>query len=158
MKKILLSLSVIVVFLLYSWHQRNESETVSVSQPTLSPTQSVVQNLSPTATGATSPVMPTSKPVGLYRDGEYTGDAADAFYGNIQVKAVINGGKITDVQFLQYPNDRSTSVEINSQAMPFLKQEAITAQNANVDIISGATDSSMAFRQSLGSALAKARI
>jgi uncharacterized protein with FMN-binding domain len=85
------------------------------------------------------------------------GDAADAFYGLIQVKAVIQNGRLADVQFLQYPNDRQTSIEINTQAMPWLKEEAIAAQSANVDIISGATDSSQAFRQSLGSALAKAK-
>lgn len=94
--------------------------------------------------------------MGKYKDGEYTGTVADAFYGNIQVKAIISGGKITDVQFLQYPNDRSTSIMINTQAMPMLKQEAITAQSANVDIVSGATDSSNAFIQSLGSALSQA--
>jgi uncharacterized protein with FMN-binding domain len=41
--------------------------------------------------------------------------------------------------------------------MPYLKQEAIAAQSANVNIISGATDSSYAFRQSLASALAQAK-
>ncbi len=93
-----------------------------------------------------------------YKDGQYTGDSADAFYGFIQVKAVISGGKITDVQFLQYPNDRSNSIFINKQAMPYLKQEAVAAQSSQVDIISGATDTSMAFIQSLASALSQAKI
>ena len=93
---------------------------------------------------------------GQYKDGTYTGNPADAFYGNIQVQAIISGGRITDVQFLQYPNDRSTSIAINSQAMPYLKQEAIQAQSANVDIVSGATDSSQAFQESLASALSQA--
>jgi len=60
------------------------------------------------------------------------------------------------VQFLQYPSDRNTSIRINSRAMPILKQEAISAQNANVNIVSGATDSSQAFQQSLASALSQA--
>lgn len=38
-----------------------------------------------------------------------------------------------------------------------LSQEAIQAQSANVDIISGATDSSQAFTVSLQSALNKAK-
>ena len=41
--------------------------------------------------------------------------------------------------------------------MPNLKQEAITAQNAQVDIVSGATDTSNAFMQSLSSALSQAK-
>lgn len=93
-----------------------------------------------------------------YKDGQYTGNAADAFYGLIQVKATISGGKITDIQFLQYPNDRNTSVEINRQAMPMLKQEALSTQNAHVDIISGATDTSQAFVESLANALSQANI
>lgn len=92
-----------------------------------------------------------------YKNGTYTGNVADAFYGNVQVQAVISGGKLTDVTFLQYPNDRSTSIEINTQAMPYLKQEAIKAQIAQVDIITGATQTSRAFIESLQSALDQAK-
>ena len=159
MKKLLLSLGVIFVFAAYAYHQKTESENVQVIPPTAAPT--VTQEATPTTGGSsTTPptAMPTAKPIGQYKNGTYTGSAADAFYGNIQVQAVISGGRITDVIFLQYPNDRGTSVEINTQAMPYLKQEAIAAQNANVDIISGATDSSMAFRQSLADALSQAKL
>jgi uncharacterized protein with FMN-binding domain len=92
-----------------------------------------------------------------YKDGQYTGSSFDAYYGNIQVKAIIKNGKITDVQFLQFPSDRNESVEINSRSMPQLTQEAIQAQSATVDIVSGATDSSQAFIQSLTSALSQAK-
>ena len=98
----------------------------------------------------------SSGPKPPYKDGTYTGKSADAFYGNIQVQAVIAGGKLTDVRFLQYPNDRTRSIAINTLAMPNLKQEAIQAQTANVNIITGATDSSNAFDQSLSSALSQA--
>lgn len=101
--------------------------------------------------------VPTSVPsTGKYKDGSYTGIVADAIYGNIQVQVIITSGKITDVIFLQYPNDRQTSIEINTQAMPYLKQEAITAQSANVNGVTGATASSDAFVQSLSSALKQA--
>lgn len=102
--------------------------------------------------------MPTQMPMrGLYKDGTYTGSAKDAYYGYIQVQATINNGLISDVTFLQYPNDNGTSRYVNSQAMPILKSEAIQAQSAQVDIVSGASDSSMAFQQSLASALAQAK-
>ncbi|MFA6171218.1 MAG: FMN-binding protein [Patescibacteria group bacterium] len=98
------------------------------------------------------------QPSGLagYKDGQYVGAASDAYYGNIQVKAVISGGKITDVVFLDHPQDQQTSILINNQAMPILKSEAINAQNAQVDIVSGATDTSQAFISSLSSALSQA--
>lgn len=93
----------------------------------------------------------------LYKDGSYTGSVADAYYGNIQVQAVISGGKITDVIFLQYPNDNRTSQRINSQADPMLTQEAIQVQSAQVDTVSGASASSQAFQQSLADALSQAK-
>lgn len=165
MKKILLSGVVIGMFFFYGLHQQEETSHVQVvvpthlqtlpsEMPTAFPTQAAGTQppLSPTA----MPAAPTRIPKGQYRNGVYTGSPADAFYGLIQVQAAITNGKISDISFLQYPNDRSTSIMINQQAMPYLKQEAIQAQSAQVDIISGATDSSMAFRQSLQSALAQA--
>ena len=101
--------------------------------------------------------LPTATLSGRYRDGQYTGDMADAYYGMVQVEAIIQSGEIKDVQFLDYPHDRRTSTRINSQAMPWLTTEAIQAQSANVDIISGATLTSEAFVVSLQSALKQAK-
>lgn len=91
-----------------------------------------------------------------YTDGVYTGPAADAYYGIIQIQALVQGGQLTALKVLKYPSDRRTSVSINRQALPMLRDEAISAQSANVDIISGATLTSRAFIQSLGGALKKA--
>ncbi|TPL37274.1 FMN-binding protein [Mesorhizobium sp. B2-4-6] len=91
-----------------------------------------------------------------YTDGVYTGPSADAYYGIIQIQALVQGGRVTALKVLKYPNDRRTSVNINRQALPMLRDEAISAQSANVDIISGATLTSKAFIQSLGGALRKA--
>ena len=156
MKKLPLSLSVIVSFVLFSMFGKKTPARPLIISPVPDPSPSptiAVNSASPTTI---PPPIPTRPPSGL-RDGSYTGAVADAFYGNIQVRAVISGGRLTDVLFLQYPNDRQTSIEINSQAMPYLKAEAIRAQSAQVDIVSGATDSSLAFIQSLGSALSQAK-
>lgn len=91
-----------------------------------------------------------------YTDGVYTGPAADAYYGIIQIQALVQGGQLRALKVLKYPSDRRTSVSINRQALPLLRDEAISAQSANVDIISGATLTSRAFIQSLGGALKKA--
>ena len=110
----------------------------------------------PTATPAPSPT-PTPQRVGLYKDGSYTGSPADAYYGSIQVQAVVAGGRLIDVKFLQYPNHTRTSQRINDQVMPWLTQEAVQAQSAHINVISGASATSYAFAQSLNSALAKAK-
>lgn len=106
---------------------------------------------------ATTTVPQTAAPQTRFKDGAYTGPAVDAYYGLVQVKATITNGALADVAFLQYPNDRQTSREISAQAIPMLIQEAIQAQSASVDIISGATQTSEGFVQSLGAALAQAR-
>ncbi len=103
-----------------------------------------------------APIIPP-KPKGQYVDGTYTGSVEDAYYGMVQVQAVILGGRLASVDFLQYPNDRSTSRYINDQAMPILKSEAIQAQSADVSGVSGASETSPAFIQSLGNALAQAK-
>ena len=54
------------------------------------------------------------------------------------------------------PSDRRTSVMINRQALPMLRDEVVQAQSANVDVISGATLTSEAFIRSIGGALQQA--
>ena len=164
--KLFLSLGLIIASGAYALWQNMSGANQSALTTTTPP-----QDQQPTSIQIT-PSQPTPVPApvpgqmmrggsmmrsGLYADGSYTGSAADAYYGTVQVKAVIAGGKITDVQFLQYPNDRGTSREINNQAMPMLAQEAIRAQNANVNGVSGATETSGAFRESLTAALALAK-
>lgn len=121
----------------------------AVSAPTPIPTPAPV----PTPTPA--PVQ--QQPQGQYKDGQYTGPSVSALYGNVQVKAIITGGQLTDVQFLSYPQDRSTSLALSNMAMSTLTQEAVAAQSANVNIVSGATETSQAFMQSLASALSQAK-
>jgi uncharacterized protein with FMN-binding domain len=104
-----------------------------------------------------SPTMAPNVGIKQYKDGSYTGPVTDAYYGNMQVQTSIKQGLITDVQVLQYPNDRHNSIMINNQALPLLKSEAIQAQSTNVDIISGATATSEAFIQSLQAALDQAK-
>ena len=48
-----------------------------------------------------SKIMPTQAPmIGSYKNGTYTGSVQDAFYGNIQVQAIISGGGICMFYFL----------------------------------------------------------
>jgi uncharacterized protein with FMN-binding domain len=106
---------------------------------------------------SSSSISPTPQPRGQYKDGTYLGNSEFAYYGNIQIKVVVKNGKINDIVFLDHPKDNRTSNFINSQAMPMLIAEAISAQNANIDIISGASYSSGAFQKSLESALNQAK-
>jgi uncharacterized protein with FMN-binding domain len=102
----------------------------------------------------TTPVSTTKGP---YKDGTYTGDAVDAFYGIVQVQATVSGGVLTKIALLKEPNDREHTIEISNSSLPVLKQEAIAAQSAKIDIVSGATQTSEGFIASLASALVKAK-
>jgi uncharacterized protein with FMN-binding domain len=93
---------------------------------------------------------------GRYNDGEYVGQPIDTNWGAVQVKAVVRDGSLTDVQFLQYPYHRRRSAEISSWALPTLRNEAIRAQSARVDMVSQATITADGFQQSLATALSRA--
>ncbi len=90
---------------------------------------------------------------GRFADGTFTGPVVDAYYGLIQIQAIVQSGQLIDINVLRYPSDRRLSVRINRYALPILREEVISAQSANVDIISGATLTSEAFIRSLGRAL-----
>ena len=152
MKKFTVAALIVALFILYSLIYGHSNSAAIVPTDTTGSTRAT----SSTSVGAGTPTT-TSTSGSLYKDGSYTGSVADAQWGYIQVKTIIQNGKITDVQFLQYPNERNRSVAINSYADPQLTSEAIQAQSANVDIVTGATDTSEAFVQSLSDALTQAK-
>lgn len=154
LQKVLLALVVLFgSWVAMAYHAALGASPAVTPPPT--PTPTPTPRPTPTPTPKPTPT-PTPAPQGRYLNGTFTGSAADAYYGIVQVQAVIKGGAIADVQFLRYPNDRRTSQYINEQAMPLLKEEAIQAQSADVSGVSGASDTSAAFRESLGAALTKA--
>lgn len=126
---------------------------VQVKNSTSSPS-SLKLRVGPTPTKG---VPLKSKNHSLYKDGTYKGSVEDAHYGLVQVEAEIKDGNIVSVNFLQYPNDNNTSRYINESAIPILTEEVLYAQTSQVDIVTGASHSSKAFRKSLATALSNAR-
>lgn len=163
MKKYLLSAVVVFGFLFYTFSSNRARETtiVPVEANKISFVPSPTEPPVPTSPPPTSvptrmPPTATPKPSGKYKNGTYIGDSINFTYGDMQMQAVVENGKLIKINTLKSPDHRDTSIEINSQALPILQQEAIAAQSAQVDIVSGATDSSQAFMESLATALAKA--
>ncbi|SNX57131.1 uncharacterized protein with FMN-binding domain [Streptomyces sp. TLI_55] len=85
--------------------------------------------------------------------GTFTGDSVQTRWGPVQVRITVRGGKLTDVTAVAYPSDNPRDQEINSYALPRLRTEALQAQSADIDTVSGATYTSDGYRQSLQSAL-----
>ena len=160
-RKVGLSLLVIAGFAGYAYRDHfgiTVDGTVAAVQPGAAAAQGSQTGTTNNAQ-ASVPAAPAAATVtgNSYKDGTFTGPSVDAYYGNVQVQATIQGGKITQVKFLDYPHDRRISQAINNQAMPWLNSEAVQVQSAHVDIISGATFTSEGFQQSLQSALAQAK-
>lgn len=144
----------------------------STPTPTVAPTPSITAATRATPTPAapkasatpkptaapTAAPTPTPTPRGLYaHDGSFTGNsvATNPYFGQVQVKAVISNGYITNVVFLQMPSGGNSSF-IASQAEPILLQETLQAQSANINTVSGATQDTEAYKSSLSSALSQA--
>jgi uncharacterized protein with FMN-binding domain len=81
------------------------------------------------------------------------GAVARTRYGPIQVQIQIQNHKIIDVRAVRYPNGNDRDVEINSYALPQLRDEVLSAQSARVDTVGGATYTSEGYLTSLQSAL-----
>ncbi|WP_242624229.1 FMN-binding protein [Micromonospora kangleipakensis] len=73
--------------------------------------------------------------------------------GRVQVQAEISGGKITEITPLKVPNSNNRDSEINKNAVPKLRAEALAAQSADIDAVSGATVTSEGYTESLQAAL-----
>lgn len=155
MKKILAIAVIVGGSALYLFSRASTSTAAPASAAAVPVGASNTQAASGAGTTA-PPASSGSAPKGQYKDGTYTGSVANAYWGPVQVQATVQNGAITRVRFLSYPNSHSTSTYINEQVMPVLSQEAIAAQSANVNFISGATFTSQAFEQSLAAAISKA--
>ncbi|MEU2927631.1 FMN-binding protein [Streptomyces sp. NPDC007251] len=84
--------------------------------------------------------------------GTVTGDATQTQYGTVQVRLTVAGGKITKAEAVQAPKG-GLSDQKTAMAVPRLNQEAVAAQSAQIDAVSGATYTSDGYKKSLQSAL-----
>jgi uncharacterized protein with FMN-binding domain len=107
----------------------------------------------PDAGPSAAPATPSPTPPPRGADGRFTGSVVPTIYGDVQVRITVAGGRLTDVQPVQLPSDRARSAEISQVAGPMLRDEAIQARSAQIDVISGATFTSEAYAESLQDAL-----
>jgi uncharacterized protein with FMN-binding domain len=108
------------------------TDTVAASPP------AAVTSTTPSTSGSTS--TSTTKTV--------QGSVERNEYGNVQVQVTFTGDKITAVQLLRLPSSPPSR-----QAGPVLVQETLQAQSANIDTVSGATQTSESYVKSLQAAI-----
>src|SRR4051812_11786011 len=114
-KKVLLSGLVIILFVFYSYFEKFGSSKAAIvlsQTPSIQSLPSAKPTLKATQTPSLKPISPQ---ISLYKDGSFTGSSVDVYYGNVQIKATVNDGKISNIEFLDYPRDRKTSEHISQQ-------------------------------------------
>lgn len=107
---------------------------------------------------AASPAVAPSRslPTGAV-DGKYDGTLVRTPQGPVQVRITVANGQIIDVTAIVYPNDSPHHQEISRYSLPKLREEALRAQSADIHTVSGATETSEGYRESLRAAIDAAR-
>jgi uncharacterized protein with FMN-binding domain len=85
------------------------------------------------------------------------GPSVNMRWGPVRVRIRVQGKRFTSIGTTA-PTERAKSARINGQAIPILRQEALRAQSARINVVSGATLTSNAFARSLQAAITKAHV
>jgi uncharacterized protein with FMN-binding domain len=86
-----------------------------------------------------------------------TGPALTTPFSIIQVRATLTSGRLTRVETVALSGDGPHTQALNARAEPILREEALRAGSADIDVVSGATSTSRIWIRSLRGAIAKAR-
>jgi uncharacterized protein with FMN-binding domain len=70
-------------------------------------------------------------------------------YGAVQVVIEVDGNRITDVRTLEMPDLEARSDQLSAQVQTRLREEALREQGADLDTVSGATETSESYKESL---------
>jgi len=126
------------------------------SQPSAAPrvTQAPRSNGAPAAAPTPTP-KPASGSTGNGATATVDGPVVSTRFGPVQVRISVAGGQLKDVVALQLPTGRHSG-QISDYSEPILRQEALQAQSASIDTVSGATYTSDAYARSLQAALDQA--
>jgi uncharacterized protein with FMN-binding domain len=120
------------------------------------PTEGISPPLPP-VTGTPDPGAAPPIPAGTHlEDGDYESDKVTFEWGDLRARILVTGGKITTVQIMSYPDHRSQSLYLIQLADPILTTEVIRSQQAKVNTVSSATNSSIAFQDAIAGAIIKA--
>jgi uncharacterized protein with FMN-binding domain len=98
--------------------------------------------------------IPAPAPEGSVRA---VGPALVTPFSAIQVKATLLKGKLVGVETVALSGDGPHTQALNARAEPILRERALRAGSADVDVVTGATSSSEIWIESLKGAIRKAR-
>jgi uncharacterized protein with FMN-binding domain len=157
MRRIVTALAgtVTALVMLFGYHTSTAGSGTTTAVPT-GPVTSGSSNSSDSSSGSSSGDSSGSSAAGGSQT--YTGDTVQTQWGPVQVQVTVRGGEITDVTTLQHPSGNPRDEEINAYALPVLRESVLSAQSADIDLVSGATVTSQGYVGSLQSALDQANL
>ena len=155
--------------LLFSYHTSTGTQAATVAATSTEDGQSATTtpNAGESEAGSSSSVADESSSESSTDDGTststtgsvsgtFTGAAVETRYGAVQVEITVEDGVITSSEAIKYPNRDRHDQQINAYAVPVLNSEAVDAQSADIDSVSGATFTSVGYARSLQSAIDEA--
>lgn len=86
-----------------------------------------------------------------------TGPVVATPFSVIQVRATLTNGRLTGVETIALSGDGPHTEALNARAEPILREEALRAGSADIDVVSGATSTSESWIESLRAAIRAAR-
>jgi uncharacterized protein with FMN-binding domain len=164
---LLSTLSALVLLFSYHTSTDSSSSTSQVQAAGTSGTGSVTSSgssssgssaSSGSSSSSTTSSSGSSGSSGSMASGTVAGDTVQTRWGAVQVQITVQNGKITAADVVQVPSENPKDQEINSYAVPILNSEAVSAQSADIDMVSGATVTSEGYLQSLQSAIDAANL
>jgi len=160
MKKIVLAVMTTIsgLVMLFSYHTSTQSVAATAPEETDTGNTQSDAGTTTTAPSATPTASASPSASGSGGDGTYTGDAVETRWGTVQVEITVEAGRITSADAVQFPSENRRDQQINAYAVPVLNAEAVQAQSASIDAVSGATVTSGGYIESLQSAIDAAHL
>jgi uncharacterized protein with FMN-binding domain len=143
--------TVTAVTLLFGYHTSTSGPTTASETVVAAPAAPQDTGSSGSATSGSGSTSSGSTSSGAA--STVTGSVASTRWGPVQVSITVTDGKITAVDVPQYPTGNGKDRQINASALPILTKETLSAQSADIDMVSGATVTSDGYIRSLQSAL-----
>ena len=154
---IFLSGTATVVVLLFGYHTSTAGSLLATPDAASVTGPSAAATSGNAATGGTSAGgADGGRATGVDGTRTITGPTVPTEWGPVQVELTVSGDRITDVTVLQHPTGNSRDEEINGYALPILVQSTLEAQSDQIDMVSGATVTSVGYLRSLQAALDQA--
>ncbi|UOX85573.1 FMN-binding protein [Amycolatopsis sp. FBCC-B4732] len=114
----------------------NTAAVVQAPPSTSAPAPSAAPSTAPSTSDSSNATVTTQ------------GSAESSTYGTVQVQVTFTGSRLTAITLLQAPNEGRALT-----ALPRLQDEAMQAQSADIDTITGATETSESYKTSLQAAI-----